>query len=91
MNPKPNLTPNRSKRAADEVRAVRAVEPQEHQRHPRPVGTIPGSTNKGRFAATVGISKRVEVPPELLAGVQTTMEQLGLGLICVGGDGSLAI
>ena len=55
-------------------------------------GTILGSTNKGRFAAKVGISKRLEIPPELLAGVQTTIEQLGLcGLICVGGDGSLAI
>ena len=55
-------------------------------------GTILGSTNKGRFTATAGISKRMEIPPELLAGAQTTMEQLGLcGLICVGGDGSLAI
>ncbi len=55
-------------------------------------GTILRSTNKGRFTATVGISKRVEIAPELLAGVQTTMEQLQLqGLICVGGDGSLAI
>ncbi|MEA1951984.1 MAG: ATP-dependent 6-phosphofructokinase [Planctomycetota bacterium] len=55
-------------------------------------GTILGSTNKGRFTATIGISKRVEIAPELLAGVQTTMEQLQLqGLICVGGDGSLAI
>ncbi len=55
-------------------------------------GTILGSTNKGRFAATVGVSKRLEIAPELLADVQTTMEQLGLcGLICVGGDGSLAI
>ncbi len=55
-------------------------------------GTILGSTNKGRFSAKVGVSKKVEIAPELLAGVQTTMEQLGLcGLICVGGDGSLAI
>ena len=55
-------------------------------------GTILGSTNKGRFTAKVGISKQVEIAPELLAGAQTTMEQLGLhGLICVGGDGSLAI
>ena len=55
-------------------------------------GTILRSTNKGRFTATIGISKRVEIAPELLAGVQTTMEQLQLqGLICVGGDGSLAI
>ena len=55
-------------------------------------GTILGSTNKGRFAATIGVSNRVEIDPELLAGVQTTCEQLKLsGLICVGGDGSLAI
>jgi len=55
-------------------------------------GTILGSTNKGRFAATVGVSDRVELDPTLLAGVQTTFEQLSLsGLICVGGDGSLAV
>jgi ATP-dependent phosphofructokinase / diphosphate-dependent phosphofructokinase len=55
-------------------------------------GTILGSTNKGRFTARTGVSKRVDIPEELLAGVQTTVEQLGLcGLICVGGDGSLAI
>jgi len=55
-------------------------------------GTILGSTNKGRFAATAGVSDRVELDPELLAGVQTTVEQLGIeGLICVGGDGSLAV
>jgi 6-phosphofructokinase 1 len=55
-------------------------------------GTILGSTNKGRFAATVGVSDRVEIKPELLRGVSNTVEQLGLeGLICIGGDGSLAI
>ncbi|MCA9269781.1 MAG: ATP-dependent 6-phosphofructokinase, partial [Planctomycetales bacterium] len=55
-------------------------------------GTILGSTNKGRFAATVGVSDRQELDPVLMAGVQTTFEQLGLaGLICVGGDGSLAV
>ena len=55
-------------------------------------GTILGSTNKGRFGATVGVSDRLEVDPELLAGVKTTLEQLSLcGLICVGGDGSLAV
>ena len=55
-------------------------------------GTILGSTNKGRFTATIGISQRVEIPEELLAGAKVTVEQLGLsGLICVGGDGSLAI
>ena len=55
-------------------------------------GTILGSTNKGRFAATVGVHDRVEIQPNLLKGVATTVEQLGLeGLICIGGDGSLAI
>jgi 6-phosphofructokinase 1 len=55
-------------------------------------GTILGSTNKGRFAATVGVNDRVELDPELIAGVKVTMKQLNLsGLICVGGDGSLAV
>src|SRR5688500_15022391 len=55
-------------------------------------GTILGSTNKGRFAATVGVNDRVELDAELVAGVKTTAEQLGLaGLICVGGDGSLSV
>lgn len=55
-------------------------------------GTILGSTNKGRFAATVGVNDRLELDPELVAGVKTTISQLDLsGLICVGGDGSLAV
>lgn len=55
-------------------------------------GTILGSTNKGRFAATVGVSDRVNLDPELLEAVKTTVAQLNLaGLICVGGDGSLAV
>ena len=55
-------------------------------------GSILGSTNKGRFGARSGISNRVEIDVELLAASRTTVEQLGLsGLICVGGDGSLAI
>jgi 6-phosphofructokinase 1 len=55
-------------------------------------GTILGSTNKGRFAATIGVNDRLELDPELVAGVKTTVEQLNLeGLICVGGDGSLAV
>jgi 6-phosphofructokinase 1 len=55
-------------------------------------GTILGSTNKGRFAATIGVNDRLELDPELVAGVKTTCEQLNIqGLICVGGDGSLAV
>jgi 6-phosphofructokinase 1 len=55
-------------------------------------GTILGSTNKGRFAATVGVNDRQELDPVLVAGVRTTVEQLNLsGLICIGGDGSLAV
>lgn len=55
-------------------------------------GTILGSTNKGRFVARRGISERVELDPELLAEVRATFEQLRLsGLVCVGGDGSLAV
>lgn len=55
-------------------------------------GTILGSTNKGRFTATVGVSDRVDLAPELLDGVEATVEQLNIsGLICIGGDGSLAV
>src|SRR3954465_14746090 len=35
-------------------------------------GTILGSTNKGRFAAAIGINDRLELDPELIAGVKTT-------------------
>src|SRR5262245_43496749 len=55
-------------------------------------GTILGSTNKGRFAATIGVNDRLELDPALVAGVKTTAKQLDLeGLICIGGDGSLAV
>ena len=55
-------------------------------------GTMLGSTNKGRFAATVGVNDRLELDPELIEGVKTTVQQLGItGLICIGGDGSLAV
>lgn len=55
-------------------------------------GTILGSTNKGRFAATAGVDQRIEIDVELLAAARVTCEQLGLsGLICIGGEGSLAI
>lgn len=55
-------------------------------------GTILGSTNKGRFAATKDVDDRIAIDTDLLAAVRTTVEQLSLdGLICIGGEGSLAI
>jgi len=55
-------------------------------------GTILGSTNKGRFAARVGVEDRLDLDPALLHGVARTVDQLSLqGLICIGGDGSLAV
>lgn len=55
-------------------------------------GTILGSSNKGRFSALVGEGERVQIDPELLQQTAHSIRQLGVvGLICVGGDGSLAI
>ena len=55
-------------------------------------GTILGSTNKGRFSALVGESERVRIDPVLLEQAAVTVQQLGVtGLVCIGGDGSLAI
>ncbi len=55
-------------------------------------GTILGSTNKGRFGATRGTSSRVEIDRALLKQVRQNLEDLDVdGLICIGGDGSLAI
>jgi ATP-dependent phosphofructokinase / diphosphate-dependent phosphofructokinase len=55
-------------------------------------GTILGSSNKGRFTALVGEGERVQIDPSLLDRAAETIRQLGVvGLICVGGDGSLAI
>ena len=55
-------------------------------------GTILGSTNRGRFSATVGEDQRISIDPQLLGRVADTVRQLGIcGLICIGGDGSLAI
>ena len=55
-------------------------------------GTILGSSNKGRFTALVGEGQRVRIDQALLDEAAKTVSQLGVvGLICVGGDGSLAI
>lgn len=55
-------------------------------------GTILGSTNQGRFCAVKDENTRVDLDPQLLADVRTTFNELNLqGLVCVGGDGSLAV
>jgi len=55
-------------------------------------GTILGSSNQGRFTALVGEGERVQIDPDLLERAAITLRQLGVvGLVCVGGDGSLAI
>ena len=55
-------------------------------------GTILGSTKKRRFSALVGEAERVGIDPQLLAQGAATVRQIGIsGLICAGGDGSLAI
>ena len=55
-------------------------------------GPILGPTNKGRFGAKSGVDDRILIEPDLLEAVQTTVRQLNLsGLICIGGDGSLAV
>lgn len=55
-------------------------------------GTILGSTNKGRFAARKGVDERIDLDPKLIKAVEETVRVLSIdGLICVGGDGSLAV
>ena len=54
-------------------------------------GTILGSTNRGRFAARVGVDNRRSIDPALIDAVRETFQRFQLkGLICVGGDGSLS-
>ena len=55
-------------------------------------GTILGTTNKGRFAAKVGMGGSRRIDPAIIAEAKKTTEDLGLrALVCVGGDGSLSI
>ena len=54
-------------------------------------GTILGTANRGKFSAKVGHAK-VALPKELLEGVKTGMDALGLfALVSIGGDGTLSI
>jgi ATP-dependent phosphofructokinase / diphosphate-dependent phosphofructokinase len=55
-------------------------------------GTILGSTNKGRFAAKVGVNETRDLGDDLLNEVKANVAEHQLdGLICIGGDGSLSI
>lgn len=54
-------------------------------------GTILGSTNNGRFTAKVGNDSLRAIDQSLIDGVKRTLNELHIdGLICIGGDGSLA-
>jgi 6-phosphofructokinase 1 len=55
-------------------------------------GTILGTASRGKFSAKVGHGESRALPKELLEGVRTGMEALGLfALVSIGGDGSLSI
>lgn len=54
-------------------------------------GTILGTTNKGNFAAKVGVGDDIaRVPQDIIDRAKKTLDHLGIGaLVVVGGDGSL--
>ncbi len=53
-------------------------------------GTILGTTNKGSFAAKVGVGDIMQVAPEIIEKAKATLKLLEIrALIVVGGDGSL--
>ncbi len=53
-------------------------------------GTILGTTNKGSFAAKVGVGDVMQVAPEIIDRAKATLKLLEIrALIVVGGDGSL--
>jgi len=55
-------------------------------------GTILGTSSRGKFSAKVGHGESRAFPKELLDGVKTGMDALGLfALVSIGGDGSLSI
>lgn len=55
-------------------------------------GTILGTANQGKFSAKVGHGESCKLPIELLNATKQGCEQLGLiGLVSIGGDGSLSI
>jgi len=55
-------------------------------------GTILGTANQGKFSAKVGHGESRKLPVELLDETRRGCEELGLvGLVSIGGDGSLSI
>jgi ATP-dependent phosphofructokinase / diphosphate-dependent phosphofructokinase len=55
-------------------------------------GTVLGTANQGKFSAKVGHGDSRRLPVELLDETKRGCEQLGLlGLVSIGGDGSLSI
>jgi len=55
-------------------------------------GTILGTANRGRFSIKVGHGELRDLSVELLDDTRRGCEKLGLsGLVCIGGDGTLAI
>lgn len=55
-------------------------------------GTILGTANQGRFSAKVGHGESRRLPKDLLDDTKRGCEELGLvGLVSIGGDGSLSI
>jgi 6-phosphofructokinase 1 len=55
-------------------------------------GTILGTANQGKFSAKVGHGESRRLPVELLDATKRGCEELGLlGLVSIGGDGSLSI
>src|SRR5690348_14668657 len=55
-------------------------------------GTILGTANRGKFSAKVGHGESRALPKELMDGVKTGMDELGLfALVSIGGDGSLSV
>ena len=55
-------------------------------------GTILGTANRGKFSAKVGHGESRRLPTELMDATKRGCEELGLiGLVSIGGDGSLSI
>ncbi len=55
-------------------------------------GTILGTSNRGSFAAKVALGERRTLDTEVVARARATLATLGVdALVCIGGDGSLAI